>query len=129
MADVRKQIQLLKDAPFLADQRHAVKDYIQDAAPRPFACYPVAMHRLAPYAAIALLAALDALGATAVAGTCRALGRHFELGQTACLATPNGPRLATCAMVLNNSSWQFSEVPCTVSDVSPPGAPRSAFLR
>jgi hypothetical protein len=83
------------------------------------------MHRLAPYAAIALIAALDALTATATAGTCRALGRHFELGQTVCLNTPKGPRLATCAMVLNNSSWQFSDVPCTVSQVSPPGAARS----
>jgi hypothetical protein len=87
------------------------------------------MHRLAPYAAVALVAALDALGATAAGGTCRAQGRHFELGQTACLTTPNGPRLATCAMVLNNSSWQFSEVPCTVSDVSPPGSSRPALAR
>jgi len=87
------------------------------------------MHRLAPYAAIALIAALDALSATADAGTCRAQGRHFELGQTACLPTPNGPRLATCAMVLNNSSWQFSETPCTVSGVSPPGAAQPQWHR
>jgi hypothetical protein len=56
----------------------------------------------------------------------RAPGRQVELGQTACLMSPKGPRLATCGMALNNTSWQFSESPCTVSDVSPPGAPRSA---
>ncbi|MDO8876583.1 MAG: hypothetical protein Q8M24_23375 [Pseudolabrys sp.] len=81
------------------------------------------MHRLGPFAAVVLVAALDALWATAAADcTCRAPGREFQLGQTACLTTPNGPRLATCAMALNNSSWAFSDAPCTVSDVSPQGA-------
>ncbi len=85
------------------------------------------MHRLGPFAAIALIAALEALGAAAAADcTCRAQGRQFELGQTACLATPKGPRLATCGMVLNNTSWEFSETPCKVSDVSPPGPSRPA---
>ena len=85
------------------------------------------MHRLGPSAAVALIAALDALWATAAADcTCRAPGGQFELGQTACLTTPQGPRLATCGMVLNNPSWQFSEAPCTVSDVSPLGPSRPA---
>ena len=26
------------------------------------------------------------------------------------------PRAATCGMVLNNTSWQFSDTPCVVSD-------------
>ncbi len=47
--------------------------------------------------------------------TCRALGRHFEIGQSACLRTPQGHRLATCGMVLNNTAWQFSETPCVSS--------------
>ncbi len=47
--------------------------------------------------------------------TCRAQGRDFELGQTACLASPNGPRLATCGMVLNNTSWQITRRPCPES--------------
>ena len=77
------------------------------------------MHRLAPFAAIALVAALDASWAPASADcTCRALGRQFEQGQTACLMSPKGMRLATCGMVLNNSSWEFSDAPCSVSDVS-----------
>jgi hypothetical protein len=43
---------------------------------------------------------------------CRAPGRTFEVGQTGCLQTPEGPRLAECAMVLNNTSWRFTESPC-----------------
>jgi hypothetical protein len=78
------------------------------------------MRRLAPFAAVALLAALDALlGAAAADCTCRAQGRDFQLGERACLTTPNGARLATCGMVLNNSSWEFSQMPCTVSAVPP----------
>ena len=47
--------------------------------------------------------------------TCRAQGRDLEQGQTICMATPKGFRLATCGMVLNNSSWSVSETPCVVS--------------
>jgi hypothetical protein len=83
------------------------------------------MRRLGPSAAVALVAALDTLWSAAAADcTCRAQGRDFELGQTACLTTPNGARLATCGMVLNNSSWQFSDAPCTVSAAPPPDRPR-----
>ena len=78
------------------------------------------MRRLGPSAAIALVAVLDALLSSAAADcTCRAQGRDFQLGQTVCLTTPNGARLATCGMVLNNSSWEFSETPCTVSTMPP----------
>ena len=49
--------------------------------------------------------------------TCRAQGRDFKLGQSVCLATPAGARIATCGMVLNNTSWQFTETPCVVSDL------------
>lgn len=47
--------------------------------------------------------------------TCRSQGRDFEVGQSACLATPKGARIATCGMVLNNTSWHFTEMPCVVS--------------
>jgi len=88
------------------------------------------MHRLGPSAAVALIVALDALWPAAAADcTCRAPGRQFELGQTACLTTPQGPRLATCGMVLNNTSWQFLETPCTVSDVAPPSTSRPALAQ
>ena len=44
--------------------------------------------------------------------TCRAGGRDYELGRTACLSTPQGLRLATCGMALNNTSWRFTDTPC-----------------
>jgi hypothetical protein len=34
------------------------------------------------------------------------------LGDIVCIATPDGPRLAQCAMVLNNPSWTFLDKPC-----------------
>jgi hypothetical protein len=121
---------LWKNAPFLPDQRHAVKEYIQVPAPRLFRCYPVAMHRLGPSAAVVLIAALDASWPAAASEcTCRALGRQVELGQTACLMSPKGPRLATCGMALNNTSWAFSQTPCTVSDAAPSGGRRVALAR
>ena len=43
---------------------------------------------------------------------CRAQGRLFALGETACLRSPDGPRLAQCGMVLNNTSWRFTDRPC-----------------
>jgi hypothetical protein len=43
---------------------------------------------------------------------CRAQGRTFTVGQNACLQTPAGPRVAECGMVLNNTSWHFTERPC-----------------
>jgi hypothetical protein len=47
--------------------------------------------------------------------TCRVQGRDVPLGQSACLQTPKGARIATCGMVLNNTSWQFTDTPCVVS--------------
>lgn len=71
-------------------------------------------------ATIALIAALDARPAAADPDcTCRARGRDFPLGQSVCLATPRGARIATCAMVLNNTSWQLTETPCVVARLSP----------
>jgi len=65
---------------------------------------------------IALIAASDAALSLAAADcTCRSQGRDFELGQSVCLMSPKGARIATCGMVLNNTSWQFSETPCVVS--------------
>ena len=46
---------------------------------------------------------------------CRAHGRTFAVGETACLRTSEGPRVAECGMVLNNTSWQFTARPCPES--------------
>jgi len=65
---------------------------------------------------IVSLVAADALVSPASADcTCRSQGRDYELGQSVCLQSPKGARIATCGMVLNNTSWQFTETPCTVS--------------
>jgi len=48
--------------------------------------------------------------------TCRAPGGDFEVGRVVCLVTHKGPRLATCGMVLNNTSWHISETACDPAD-------------
>ena len=50
--------------------------------------------------------------ARAIDCTCRFGGQNFELGATACLKGPNGPRLARCEMVLNNTSWRLLQEGC-----------------
>lgn len=65
----------------------------------------------------------DALTSVAAADpdcTCRSQGRDYKLGASVCLQSPKGPRIATCGMVLNNTSWQFSDTPCVVSEVADP---------
>ena len=46
---------------------------------------------------------------------CRAQGRTFAVGESTCLRTASGPRVAECGMVLNNTSWHFTERPCPES--------------
>jgi hypothetical protein len=58
--------------------------------------------------------------------TCRFQGRNYDLGQNVCMQTARGARIATCGMVLNNTSWQFSETPCVVSTAPPPASPANA---
>ena len=50
---------------------------------------------------------------------CRAQGIDHELGATICLRGPKGPRLAQCVMVLNNTSWKFSDAPCALAGSAP----------
>ena len=61
---------------------------------------------------IVLIAASDASLADC---TCRSQGRDYELGKSVCLPTPKGARIATCGMVLNNTSWQFTGRTCPES--------------
>jgi hypothetical protein len=46
---------------------------------------------------------------------CRAQGRMFAVGETICLRTPGGPRLAQCALEVNVTSWRLSEQVCPES--------------
>lgn len=50
---------------------------------------------------------------------CRAQGQDHELGATICLRGPRGPRIAKCVMVLNNTSWKFTNAPCAMAEASP----------
>jgi hypothetical protein len=42
---------------------------------------------------------------------CRYFGKFYGLGESICIRG----RVATCALVLNNSSWQFTGRPCAPS--------------
>lgn len=84
------------------------------------------MRRLLPFS-LAAAAMAASLSTSAWADcTCRAQGRQFEQGQAACLTTPEGPRVATCGMVLNNSSWELSQTPCVSSQILPRKRPSTA---
>jgi hypothetical protein len=47
--------------------------------------------------------------------TCRVEGRSVAVGATACLRTAEGPRVAECDMVLNNTSWRITARTCPES--------------
>jgi hypothetical protein len=73
------------------------------------------MRRFSLTSLVALAGIASGMTAAVADCTCRSQGRNFELGQSACLQTPKGARIATCSMVLNNTSWQFTDTPCVVS--------------
>jgi hypothetical protein len=63
------------------------------------------------------LVGLQASGATADSSECkcRAPTGQFSLGEETCLQTSDGPRKATCVMVLNNTSWRIDGRACGIS--------------
>jgi hypothetical protein len=42
-------------------------------------------------------------------------GERSPVGESACLVTAEGPRIAECRMVLNNPSWRVTTRPCPES--------------
>lgn len=56
--------------------------------------------------------------------TCRADGRDFQMGEVVCLRTNQGPRLARCVMVLNNTSWETIQQSCPSAQLSYSPRPR-----
>ncbi len=70
------------------------------------------MLRHAGIAALAVSLSLPVAGTSAAECQCRANGSAFRQGETTCLALPDGPRLARCEMVLNNSSWKILDQAC-----------------
>lgn len=53
--------------------------------------------------------------------TCRYKDAEVSEGQTACIRTPNGPQMARCEKVLNNTSWKFLEQPCPTASLNKNG--------
>lgn len=46
---------------------------------------------------------------------CRFQGEQFQLGALVCMSTHAGVVLARCDLMLNNTSWIPTEMPCTLS--------------
>jgi hypothetical protein len=89
--------------------------------------FQIRSHQLCIAAMAALTATREARPSVADPEcTCRAQGRDFTLGQNVCLGTPKGARIATCVMVLNNTSRQFTETPCVLSHLPPARPPHQA---
>ena len=73
-------------------------------------------------AAVLSLNGLLAFHGPAFAGpecTCRHEGGDVAEGQTACIKSPNGMKMARCEKVLNNTSWKILDTPCPYSQVKP----------
>ena len=72
-------------------------------------------------------------GATgeAIPCRCRFQGNAYRLGDTVCMSTPLGVQFARCDLILNNTSWIPTGVPCTVSrlDSIPAGADKHLTIR
>lgn len=69
------------------------------------------MRRIAECFAILVL--LGAAPSPAAADcVCRARGIVAKHGQTVCIPTPEGVRLARCGKVSNVASWTFLDAPC-----------------
>ncbi len=58
--------------------------------------------------------------------TCRYKGQSYALDSCVCLSTSDGPRMACCGMVLNNTSWKFTKQHCPVVERASP-APTQSF--
>jgi len=63
-----------------------------------------------------------------VSCTCRYQGQDYGVGESICLKGSDGMRMATCAMVLNNTSWSFSNAPCPLSKRDGAAFPRDRIL-
>jgi hypothetical protein len=75
------------------------------------------MHRM--LAALIFTGALIQTSIAAADCTCRGRdGFDFQLGALMCLNTANGPQLARCEMVLNNSSWKVTGESCPTAGAS-----------
>ena len=91
------------------------------------------MSKLRNISALVLLTFASGFAPAAAGGpplpecTCRLFGENVPLGTSACLRTPQGPRLAVCSVEQNVTSWRPSVNLCneasngTPRPVTPPG--------
>jgi hypothetical protein len=52
--------------------------------------------------------------------TCRGNGQDIAEGQTVCLKTASGSKLARCERVLNNTSWKILGTDCPLAKAPEP---------
>ena len=50
---------------------------------------------------------------------CRFGSHAYKLGETVCMATAAGMMLTRCDLLLNNTSWVPTRVPCELSERGP----------
>lgn len=62
---------------------------------------------------------ISVASAQSISCTCRYQGEDYGLGESICLKSPGGMKMATCSMVLNNTSWKLSNAPCPLSQLTP----------
>ncbi len=74
-----------------------------------------------PALAEASPAAAPSGDAASIPCLCRFAGTNYQQAECACLPTSDGPRLACCGKVLNNSSWMFMGASCSLSQNRPDG--------
>jgi len=52
--------------------------------------------------------------------TCRYRGLSYSVSSCVCIDTGDGPHLACCGIVLNNTSWSFTDQACPIARRDPP---------
>lgn len=68
-------------------------------------------------AAIVAMAILTHPALSASDCTCRGNGEKVPEGQTICLKTASGAKLARCERVLNNTSWKILDKDCPTASL------------
>jgi hypothetical protein len=77
-------------------------------------------------AALAALLAVALVSPASATCKCRARGVIAAEGQTLCIRTPDGVRLARCGKVLNVASWIFLDGACPQAALEGAGAVSTA---
>lgn len=100
----------------------ATRGQLQDPASSPEAGAPFFDNLLKALGCAILIATagfVSAANAQNVSCTCRYQGEDYGIGESICLKSSGGMKMATCSMVLNNTSWKFSNAPCPLSQLTP----------